>query len=273
MKIRIISAVIGILVVVGLLIVGELIPIVLYSVLSIVSAITLSELLNAKGLLSDFKISVPTLLFGLLTPLLSTTPFKFIPIFLFALTLFTVLILFNDKVRLEDILYLITTSVLVVACFSCMVLSCDFHNGLYTSFYVVLCLAIPWIADGGAYFTGTFFGKHKLCPKISPKKTVEGAVGGVAAGIIGAVLIGIVYQYLIYRNVSVNFVLLAVVGIVNSVLSIIGDLSFSLIKRSCHIKDYGSVIPGHGGLLDRFDSVVFTAPIIYLAGQYFAFLQ
>lgn len=273
MKIRIISAVIGLAFVVGILVVGEFVPMVLYAALSIVTAIILSELLKAKGLLSDLKISVPTLVFGLMAPLLSTTIFKFIPIFLFILVLFFVLVYFNEKVKLDDVIFIFATSLLVVIGISSLVLSCNFHSGVHTSFYVVVSLGIPWIADAGAYFTGTFFGKHKLCPKISPKKTVEGAAGGLLAGIIGAGVIGLIYQFLIYDNVQVNFVLLCIVGVVNSVLSILGDLSFSMIKRSCHIKDYGTIIPGHGGLLDRFDSVIFTAPVILIAGQYFPFLQ
>ncbi len=122
---------------------------------------------------------------------------------------------------------------------------------------------IAWITDSGAYFAGVFLGKHKLVPHISPKKTVEGAIGGVLA----AVVAGVVY-YIILVNVGSKFswgvlVSLAAMSLVGSVLSQLGDFVASCIKRDSDVKDYGSILPGHGGLMDRFDSVVFIAPFVY----------
>lgn len=132
-------------------------------------------------------------------------------------------------------------------------------------FYVFIAVLSAWAADVGAYFAGTFFGKHKLCPTISPKKTVEGAVGGVVVDVLVMLLCGVLFSQAFYQGqVQVNYLVLLIIGLFGSVLSILGDLSFSIIKRSCHIKDFGQVIPGHGGILDRFDSVIFTAPFVYL---------
>lgn len=128
--------------------------------------------------------------------------------------------------------------------------------------YVVLLFLGSWGNDTLAYCAGRLFGKHKMSPVLSPKKTIEGAVGGVA----GAGLLGFLYSL-----IAKNFVLtdmnlglvFAVICMVGALISIIGDLAASAIKRNFDIKDYGTLIPGHGGILDRFDSVIFIAPIIY----------
>lgn len=128
--------------------------------------------------------------------------------------------------------------------------------------YVVLLFLSSWGNDTLAYCSGMLFGKHKMSPKLSPKKSVEGAIGGV----VGAGLLGFLYSLVagnlikVEQNLSLVFVLICMVG---ALISIIGDLAASAIKRNFDIKDYGTLIPGHGGILDRFDSVIFIAPIIY----------
>ncbi len=121
---------------------------------------------------------------------------------------------------------------------------------------------IAWVCDTCAYFAGRALGKHKLAPVLSPKKTVEGAIGGV----IGSVAVGTIFGYLLYRNETHDtsvIILLLVITFVGSIISQIGDLLASGIKREHDIKDYGNIIPGHGGILDRFDSVIFVTPCIY----------
>lgn len=117
--------------------------------------------------------------------------------------------------------------------------------------------------DTGAYFTGYFLGKHKLCPALSPKKTIEGSVGGI----ITAVVLCLLYGVWINKNYTlegVNVLLLCgLIGFAGSIISQIGDLAASSIKRQVGIKDYGNLMPGHGGVLDRFDSVIMTAPVLY----------
>lgn len=133
------------------------------------------------------------------------------------------------------------------------------ENGGYK---VVLLFLSAWGNDTLAYCAGRLFGKHKMSPVLSPKKTVEGAVGGVlGAGLLGA-LYGLLAQH--YINESFNMVAgFAVICAVGGLISIIGDLAASAIKRNTGVKDYGTLIPGHGGILDRFDSIIFIAPIIY----------
>jgi phosphatidate cytidylyltransferase len=121
-----------------------------------------------------------------------------------------------------------------------------------------LVFIIAFFCDTFAYYTGRAFGKRKLCPEVSPKKTIEGSIGGIIGSIVGVILWG-------YLNLDINFVWyrLALLGIAGGIISQIGDLSASLIKRYVGIKDYGNIMPGHGGILDRFDSILFTAPVVY----------
>lgn len=128
--------------------------------------------------------------------------------------------------------------------------------------YFALIPFIAWVCDTCAYFTGRAFGKHKLVPKLSPKKTVEGAIGGV----IGSVLVGLIFGYVLYTRETQNpnvYIVLALITFVGSIIAQLGDLLASGIKRDHNIKDYGQLIPGHGGIMDRFDSVIFVIPCIY----------
>ncbi len=133
----------------------------------------------------------------------------------------------------------------------------------YGEYFVWLAFICAWGCDTGAYFTGMAFGKHKLIPDLSPKKTVEGAVGGVVV----ATLLGLLYGTVIDRTFAlpnVNTVLLSTVTCAaGSILAQIGDLAASAMKRYTGIKDFGNLIPGHGGIIDRFDSVLLTSPVVY----------
>lgn len=130
-------------------------------------------------------------------------------------------------------------------------------------FLVWMVFISSWICDTCAYLTGVTFGKRKLAPKLSPKKSIEGSIGGIA----GSVIIGVIYGFILKEHIQLSFqnpVLgCAVVCGVGAIISQIGDLAASGIKRDHEIKDYGKLIPGHGGILDRFDSVIFVAPAIY----------
>ena len=135
-------------------------------------------------------------------------------------------------------------------------------------FVVWLIFLASWGSDTAAYCVGMLLGKHKLTPKLSPKKSVEGAIGGV----LGAMLLGTIYGWVVqlaFGYADRTKVMLVVICGIGAVISQIGDLAASAIKRNKDIKDYGRLIPGHGGILDRFDSVIFTAPIIYYLAFFF----
>ena len=133
------------------------------------------------------------------------------------------------------------------------------ENGIYI---VWLIFVSSWICDTAAYCVGVLIGKQKMAPKLSPKKSIEGAIGGL----VGAALVGCLYGWILGKmgvmEVS-NFAAYPIIAAAGGLISMIGDLAASAVKRNYDIKDYGHLIPGHGGILDRFDSVIFTAPIIY----------
>ncbi|WP_029320662.1 phosphatidate cytidylyltransferase [Butyrivibrio sp. AE3004] len=137
--------------------------------------------------------------------------------------------------------------------------------------YLAWVSFVAWICDTCAYFTGRAFGKHKLCPVLSPKKTIEGAIGGIAGSVLAGVIYGYVYAKYADSNISANSAMLifAVITLVAGALSQVGDLIASGIKRDHEIKDYGKLIPGHGGIMDRFDSVIFITPVIYFLARFF----
>jgi len=132
----------------------------------------------------------------------------------------------------------------------------------YGHLFVLLPIVAAFVTDSGAYFVGVAIGKTKAFPTISPNKTVEGYIGGTIAGILGMLLYGIILSYT--TPLTIVFPILIIYGILGAIVTELGDLTFSFIKRKCEIKDYGQLIPGHGGALDRFDSMTFAAPTMYL---------
>jgi phosphatidate cytidylyltransferase len=151
-----------------------------------------------------------------------------------------------------------------------MMLSFMYQVGmLEDGFWLVWLIFIgSWISDTAAYCVGVCIGKHKLAPVVSPKKSIEGSVGGI----VGSALVGAIYALCIKNKLHMEFnpiIAFTIMGAASSVISQIGDLAASAIKRKHDIKDYGTLIPGHGGVLDRFDSVIFTAPIVYYLATFF----
>ena len=148
--------------------------------------------------------------------------------------------------------------VYVAVMLSFLYMTRELPGGAYLVWLIILC---SWGCDTCAYCVGMLIGKHKLAPILSPKKSVEGGIGGI----IGAALIGVLYGLAInhWGSAGADLIQYAVIGVAGGALSQIGDLAASAVKRYHNIKDYGKLIPGHGGILDRFDSVIFTAPIIY----------
>lgn len=138
-------------------------------------------------------------------------------------------------------------------------------RGLYLAFLVFIC---SWGCDTCAYCVGMLIGKHKMSPKLSPKKSIEGAVGGI----LGVALLTALYCYIFRTPMEMKqgeILVLSVIAAIAAFISMIGDLCASAIKRNYDIKDYGHLIPGHGGIMDRFDSMIITAPIIYYLALYF----
>ena len=138
---------------------------------------------------------------------------------------------------------------------------CEKENGQY---YVYSVFIISWVCDTLAYYSGRLFGKHKLIERVSPKKTVEGAIGGLIGGALGAFVLGNV----IYETSLVSPWHFLIMGFIGAMFGQIGDLAASSIKRYAKEKDYPKLIPGHGGILDRFDSILFVSLVVYVYTTY-----
>ena len=178
---------------------------------------------------------------------------------LILIVMFSVYVFTFPKYEISSVAITFFSIFYVTVMLSCIYRIRVLEDGAYM---IVLVFLSAWGNDTLAYCAGRLFGKHKMSPVLSPKKTIEGAVGGV----IGAGLLGFLYGLIARHFITASFdltVVFAVVCAVGGLISIVGDLGASAIKRDYEIKDYSNLIPGHGGILDRFDSIIFTAPIIY----------
>lgn len=189
---------------------------------------------------------------------------------LFGMVLFCLALIRHKEVRPAQVAVAFTFTVLLAYAFNTLTTLLHMENGL---FYFALACNAAWITDAGAYFVGVFLGKHKMAPEISPKKTVEGAVGGIVVSFIAAVLISLGYEaFFLKETGSIAYLPVLIMTPLLSLAGMLGDLVASYIKRDCKLKDFGNLMPGHGGVMDRFDSFVVTAPLLYVGLQYFTLI-
>lgn len=266
MKTRVLSALCGVVLIIAVVIASGYIPVIWNITVAAIVCIALHELLHATGLLKNTLVLILSMICGALVqfvPFINNSATHLFSLFaLFAFTLFAVLLKKHSELNFSDI---------SVAFFSTFIISMAFLSFVllknnYGIEYVIFMFMTAWVTDIFALFSGMLFGKHKLAPVISPKKTIEGSIGGFICSCIICTLAA--YIYSLFTEISINYIYLAVVVIICSVISMIGDLSFSIIKRQCSIKDYGKIMPGHGGVLDRFDSVLFASPTFFILIQY-----
>ena len=239
--------------------------------LSLLAFIAVYEILKAIGVEKNAWIAVPSYVLGATLPFSSYFASENPTMYLLTLAAlhFTYLIYLmgvgvfsKGKLPFNVISEVFAMITYVVVSFSsmCLIRYIDEKPGAYLVYMIFIA---AWVTDSCAYLTGTFFGKHKLIPEVSPKKTVEGAIGGITCAIIAYVLYGFVVS-LIEPTVTVNYIALAVFGLLLSVVSQLGDLVASLLKREHGIKDYGIIFPGHGGVMDRFDSILAISTILLI---------
>ncbi len=261
MKVRIIAAAVMLAVFVPILIFSDLF---IYPLaMALLAALAAFELLRCLGLHRDPLLAVAIPLVGALTFLAryTATPerhlaYVTVAFFLLALYLFATAVFRPGRVGYGSLMGVLGGSFYLAVAFSSMVLLRDLSHGVYL---FLLPYIGAWVTDTFAYFTGRLFGKHKLAPAVSPKKTVEGSLGGILFAVGVFLLYGLI---LANAGLTPRYWALGLCGLLVSVVSQIGDLALSAIKREYDIKDYGRLFPGHGGVLDRFDSVIATAPLI-----------
>lgn len=278
MKKRMITAIVALIVFIPVLIFADTwaLPIVA----SIGSMIACFEMFSCIGQKKNIIFTLPTYVIALIFPILSRIAYlyKFQQSFIkFALAVAVIAPLYMFAVAVFQTKTLCVTDAGLSA-FSCFYIIAALTSLIYIhdfatlgKYVYLLCFICAWITDSFAYFTGMLFGKHKLIPEVSPKKTVEGAIGGVVFCAISMVVFGLIIENFFNPENSfhANYLVLAISGIVISVISQIGDLIMSLIKRKYQIKDYGKIFPGHGGILDRCDSVIAVSLAIAFITSYF----
>lgn len=267
MKNRITSAVTIIFFFTAIVLFNRTFPIALNIAIALISVLAVFEIISALGLSKNVILLVPSIIFSAVLPFIENPILLQTAYFVYTLVMFGALILYHQFVTFRELGVIYSMALLIPTALQTIVdvRRCGGEHGM---FYVIIAISSAWVADTGAYLAGSFWGKHKLCPNISPKKTVEGVIGGFVLNIAAMLLFGFLFEVPYYQHsVTVSYLSLFIIGFVGTIISILGDLSFSLIKRSCHIKDFSEIIPGHGGILDRFDSVIFEAPFVYLLVQ------
>ena len=264
MKTRIITAAVLLAIFVPILWFSHLI---VYPIaMAILAGVAVFELLRCLKLHTDLPVSVGAITLASCLTLLarfSTGAKQYlgaiaVAFFVFTLYLFALGVFRAGALRYASVMGVAGGTLYLTIAFSSMVLLRDLPNGVYL---FLLPFVGSWVTDTFAYFTGRLIGRHKLAPVISPKKTVEGSIGGIVFAVGAFAAYGAIAAA---RGVVPRYPALLLCGLVVSLVSQIGDLALSAIKREQGIKDYSNIFPGHGGVLDRFDSVIATAPLVLI---------
>ena len=229
----------------------------------LMAALGAYELLHGTGLVKQTRLIIYAMVMAFLVSLWSylwaQPALARLGILAFTCLLFAELLLSKAKLPFTTLAVTFVAGVLVPFLLCAPVRIHSWNGGRY---YILLPFVIAFLSDTGAYFAGRAFGKHKLAPIISPNKTIEGVIGGVVGAIVGVLIYCVVLQKAFHFEVRYLYVL--PYGILGSFGAVFGDLCFSAVKRQTGIKDYGNLIPGHGGILDRFDSMTVVAPLVEL---------
>lgn len=242
---------------------------------ALICALAVYELLQAAGLDQYRLLVIVSTIYCVELLFLNThsAAIFFVPAsIIYVIFGFCYLLARHNTLSINSLSYCFFTTILLSLSFYSILEIRDESTSQLGLFYLIVVFGSAWWSDSGAYFVGVFFGKHKLCPAISPNKTIEGLMGGVIAAILGnlfacwiylAITNAIVpFGYFTHR-LQICFWLVAVVSPILSLLGVLGDLSASIIKRQNGVKDFGTIMPGHGGIMDRFDSVLFISPVVF----------
>ena len=245
------------------------------------SLIAVYEMLGCMGFKKLGSVSVPIYLIAAAFPFLIRylqnheliRSIAFAAIAIVSLYLFGVMIFSHGKYRIGEIGALAFSMLYILIGFNAIMVVHDWADG--GVYLYLVCFIGAWITDIFAYFCGMLFGKggkHKLIPDVSPKKTVEGSIGGIVFCVLSLMLFGFVVE-MIDPSIEANLLIFALAGLFVSVVAQVGDLSMSVIKRTYGIKDYGKLFPGHGGILDRFDSVLAVSVVLLVFTMFFNFFK
>ncbi|MCL1823468.1 MAG: phosphatidate cytidylyltransferase [Oscillospiraceae bacterium] len=244
-------------------------------IISALSAVAVYEMLVATKYIKNKIFSALSLLFVFFMPILFFTENlrENLPMICcsFLLMLFLVMIYMHERVSFAELSLIAFVSVCIPLSLSCLLFT-RLLSEEHGMFFIIFTLTVIWVGDAGAYFTGTFFGRHKMAPTISPKKSWEGFAGGLLCSALIGFAAPFVYEFITVNLIGGEIIIksrlfFAGAAVICSALGVVGDFSASIVKRQCAVKDFGNIMPGHGGVLDRFDSVLFAAPFMYQALQ------
>lgn len=278
MKTRIISGAVGILVF-GMALAASIMvdKLILHFLLAIVGCIGVYESLKPTGYADRKFLIISSLIYAAITPFIYSVEllglrFGFdvtikheVCIVIYGIVIFTISMFRHNDIKPNNVAYAFTATVTLT--FSFWSLAAIFSNADgHGLFYLLIVVIAAWGCDTGAYFCGYFFGKHKMAPEISPKKTIEGAIGGILFDVLIMLVACLVFNKI--TDYSANILVILLITPLLAFAGMMGDLVFSYIKRDCGIKDYGKIMPGHGGILDRFDSIIIVAPFMYIAVEH-----
>lgn len=189
---------------------------------------------------------------------------------IYCVLIFMLMLTDFENTKFEQVASVIVASALVPWAFSTLIFLNDMSETYpdkfdksYDLFFILFGLFAAWLTDTFAYFSGRFLGKHKMCPNISPKKTIEGAVGGVLGCVLSCVILYLIFENKVFRLHSLSLVWVIVASVILSLVGMCGDLTASVVKRNFGVKDFGNILPGHGGVMDRFDSGLFVLSMLY----------
>ncbi len=226
----------------------------------LMAAIGAYELLQGTGLVKNPRLGIYSMVSAFWCALWSGLGIGYawllLGLLLFWVALFAEMMVSQGKLEFSKITVCLVSGAILPLLLSSLVRIHSWEKG---RFFILIPFIMAFMSDTGAYFAGLSFGKHKLAPTISPKKTVEGVIGGVLGAILGMIIYGLVLN--VFFDMTVNFLYAVLYGALGAVAGVFGDLCFSVIKRQTGIKDYGNLIPGHGGILDRFDSMMVVGPL------------
>ena len=261
MKTRIIAAAILLpLLLVVVLVLPKVVTAILFGLMCALAAY---ELLYGTGLVTHARLVIYSAVMAFMVSIWSYCGCPYVwglvGVMVFVGLLFGEMMLSHVKLRFEKIAVCLAAGILFPFFLTSLV---RIHAVKLGRFFILIPFVMAFLSDTGAYFTGKALGKHKLAPVISPNKTVEGVVGGVFGAVIGMMIYAVVLQF--GFHLKVNYFYAFIYGFLGSLAAVFGDLSFSVIKRQTGIKDYGKLIPGHGGILDRFDSMMVVGPLAEL---------
>ena len=239
------------------------VPFVINFFIAYISFVALQETLSVTSCSKNKILLTVCSLFALIFPFAPMVENK-VPhapafcMFIFAMVMLLTFLTKYKTISFHQFCIAFTLSIVIPLFFTSIYYLRAAEYGIYNLIFMVLC---SWGADSGGYIFGGLYGRHKLCPEISPKKTVEGAIGGILTSVVTCMCLAHIAN-IFNPEIDSNMILIIVYSIIVAVFSILGDLVASLIKRNFKVKDFGSVIPGHGGIMDRFDSILFASPVL-----------